>query len=399
MKTIRPGMNTLIASPLRKLALCVPALLLGANAYGGTDAYVNFVNLSPYQATVSFPNEAKSCWYDTGADADGRIAEYQAYYRSNQVSNDSLTAYMKDFKGAYGIKDFATVPVADMNGTQQTMAPAKSKATASSVAFRGETSASLSDGCKTKTASRGFDVTLTDTTGKVVSKKRYQIDDPSTGAWTLSRMKDADLTAVDQSIKLGSGGQAYPLEFADVAITAGLTYLTILSIGTAGPELWAARMMYTAVFRQAGYSGLRLFGRTTWELGKFVFVGGLRTTAYGRVRAFEPGVFSAKGTQLVTLLLSDGVVGWGRVKIIETGKQPEPQYEETGDPDFAQLGVDLSSPLLMVNRGLPDNRSVCVYETKTLGFFSECRMVGMNLSIMPDGSLDYLPLPPVGSGT
>src|SRR5690606_37222845 len=65
--------------------------------------------------------------------------------------------------------------------------------------------------------------------------------------------------------------------------------------------------------------------------------------------------------------------------------------------DTSDLGLDFSNPVVMPNSGLPDKRSICVYQTGTLGI-TECRLVGVQLTILPNGSLAFMPLPSVGGG-
>lgn len=388
-----------IHNSMRKLAFIVPALFACVEAHAGTDTLVSFANLSPYQATVSFPAASQTCWHDDGAESDGRIDEYRGYYRANSVSNTTLAPYMNQFKGAYGVKDLASVPTVNMAGTQQTMNAASSKQAVSYAAFRGETSAELLGGCKNATSSRGFDVTLKDASGNVVSVKHYLLSDPPDSEWRLSRLNDTNTSVTDQTIVLGSGGEVYPLEIVDVGVTAGFTALTVLSIGSAGAELWATRAMYVTVLRQAGYSGLRLYAKTAYELGKFALVGGLRSNMYGLPTTYVAGLGRNKTASMVYMLVADGVLGVSRMLINTSGQDQQPTLVDADDSALKEMAVDMSSPQLVVNAGLPSKRSVCAYETKTLGFITECRVTGIHLSIMPDGSLDFLPLPPVGSGT
>ena len=70
-------------------------------------------------------------------------------------------------------------------------------------------------------------------------------------------------------------------------------------------------------------------------------------------------------------------------------------------PDYSQyidyISQQIQGSGLVISTGMPDDRSICVYQGSTFGI-TECHTVGINLSILPDGSVSFIPLPSVGSG-
>ena len=377
---------------MKRIATALTALMVSAQAVAGTDTIVHFANLSPYTATVSFPAADADCWHDTGAEDDSRIAQYFDYYKRDAVSDKSYADFLKNFKKSYGIADFATVPSMTMSNTSMQLGAAGNGKPVQMGVFRGETSANLFDGCKDATSSRGFTVTLTDTDGTQLSTQRYLLQDPPGREWTLSRRKADGSGALDTTLMLGSGGKASAI---DIALTAGTAILTIVSIGSATAELIAARALYLEIAAElmAKY-GVEASVSTGRWLFNYALVGGLRTTAYGVVR-YNVGYLNGVAARIVYTSLVDGaLVIYDSVK---NDSDPNNLGTETADPDYSQVGVDFASPSLVAQGGLPDDRSICVYQTDTLGI-PECRLVGINLAIMPDGSIVFMPLPSVGSG-
>ena len=70
------------------------------------DTIVHFTNLSPYTASVEFRAGDNDCWHDDGAQ-DGRVQQYQAYYRDGAVSDANYRDFLSAYKGATGITTVA----------------------------------------------------------------------------------------------------------------------------------------------------------------------------------------------------------------------------------------------------------------------------------------------------
>jgi hypothetical protein len=377
---------------MKKLTIAAVIALWGSSALAGTDTLVHFANLSPYQATVNFTGGDNSCWYDNGPE-DSRIAEYADYFKRNAVSDSSYKGMLTTFKSSFGIDDITTVPTVTMNNTTLAL-PAATSTKVSSGFAQGETSAKLkllqSDNCKWVTSMRGFNVTLTGSDGKVLSSQHYVITDPPGDQWTLSRTNGNSLTSVQQTINLGSGGKANAVQ---IALTAGTVIVTVVSIGTAAPELALARGLIGRVASLWSAEGLGMTFR-------YVLVGGIRSSATaitGR-EVFKKGLTS--GTTILARVLYTSLANGG-LKVYQAQKDSSGKESLTPVTDLAtaykDIGTDFTTPTLAPVAGLPDSRSVCAYQTTTLGI-DECRLVGLSVAIMPDGSLTFVPLPSVGSG-
>lgn len=384
------------------LAFAVVALALASStpARAGMDTIVHFTNLSPYKATVQFRAGDNDCWYDDGPQDDDRVGEYQRFYRDDAVSSSEYRDFLDAYKGATGIKDWSRVTTRNMKGTHVDLAPAVAGGKADSALFVGETSASLLGGCKWQTSKRGFDVILTDADGTKLSTQHYVITDPPSSEWTLTRTSSGTGGSAASTIRLGSGGQGDPVE---IAVTAGIGVLTLVTLGSATAELIAARaalaaaseeIAITEAFLAAAFEYTPRAVAPIWrQMFSYVMRGGLRVAADGAREVFIRGSATALGARVFYTTL----VG-GAVVLYEQTREREPVKLPDGSAiDARTAGLDFGSPSLLVNSALPDQRSICVYQTGTLGI-TECRLVGIDLTIMPDGSVVFMPLPSIGGG-
>jgi hypothetical protein len=393
-----------LLKPARCAAVAAFAALAMVNpACAGMDALVMLKNLSPYKVDVSFPDSFKDCWNDTGAESDGRIDEYASYYQRSATSDRSYLPYLDLYQTTYNLRYLSVVPSVTMANTTQSLPAARDGEPVQHIAFRGEASASLFGRCKWQTSSRGFVVTLTDAKGVVRSKRHYVIADPSTSEWTLKRMKPFDEnksgpptiqnTETEQEIMLGGGGRSSATE---IALTAGLAAVTVVSIGQAGYQTYLA---YQAVaqfnFWAVAQGGVQL---TRLQLGKFLFVGGTHGSTKAGYLILEYGAkhLATNGApRAISSLVTQGLVLYFSGTLDQSIKNPASLKH--GQPDFSDTVVDFASPELYVNAGLKQDRSICVYHGYTLGI-TECRVVGIDLSVLPDGSIAFAPMPSVGSG-
>ncbi|MCK9511554.1 MAG: hypothetical protein M0R28_10035 [Pigmentiphaga sp.] len=63
--------------------------------------------------------------------------------------------------------------------------------------------------------------------------------------------------------------------------------------------------------------------------------------------------------------------------------------------DAAEVGIDFSTPTLLANPALSSRTDLCAYRTSGV-IPHECRLAGLSLTILPDGSLVFMPLPAAG---
>lgn len=379
------------ASILTKLAAIATALAYAGPALGGLDTIVRFTNLSPYAATVEFAAGDSDCWHDAGGQ-DGRVQEYFDYYRTNTVSETAYKDFLAAFKAATGISSLATVPAHTMHGTAAHLAPGVVGEKADQALFIGETSADLFSGCKLATSSRAFSVALTDSDGTLLSRQRYLVQDPPDDRWTLSRMSPTRPTVKDSTIVLGAGGHGRPLE---IALTAAFAAVTLVTLGTAAAELVAARV---GIARTVAYIELRgdVPSAMSRQWFDYVLRGGLSYSSPGVAWAGSRKGLSVAWSVAARVLYA--VVIDGAIVVYEIHRDADPAPWPAGSVlDERNLGIDFSSPSLLLNGALPADRSICIYETSTFGI-TECRLAGIDLTIMPDGSLVFVPLPAVGSG-
>jgi len=375
---------------VKKIALAVLAATFASSANAGMDTVVHFANFSPYNVTVNFTPGDNTCWYDTTGDDDGRVQEYFGYYRRSAVSDKGYLSYMTAFNNSFGLTDLATITAYPMN-TSINLGPATQTTKVNMVMFKGETSANLMGGCKDQTSSRGFDITLTDKSGNKLSQRHYVLSDPPGSAWTLSRTKVGS-NDIEETQTLGSGGVGNPLE---IAMAAGTVILTAVSLGTAGPEALAARALFSVTAREVAAYGVEMSVRG--EFFSFVMTGAVVRNEFGRAAIN----WAANRATTVFARTMYSVLANGIFFVYKTQKKDgDPTQLVAGQdaPDYDSAGVDFSSPTITPLGGLPDQRSICTYQTSTLGLVTECRMVGVSLGIVADGSLIFAPLPSVGSG-
>ncbi|GAA5233019.1 hypothetical protein FOZ76_02710 [Verticiella sediminum] len=361
-------------------------------AHAGTDTIIHFANLSPYTAKVEFPTAMQDCWHDTGAEEDSRVAEYYDYFRRAAVSADGYRDFLAQFQQHVGVKDFAALPGNTMAGTSAALAPSANGKPAAMAVFRGETSAELFGGCKDATSSRGFRVTLLDGAGSELSRQHYVIQDPPGSQWRVMRL-GADVRTPDQTVVMGSGGTAHPLDIALTAFDVVSVGLTVVSLGTATAELLAARVMIREAAAELAKYGLEYNLRKA--MFNYALVGGMRTLQSGTNVYVRAGLTRAVAARVVYTMMADGAVWY--LNTLRDDSNPNGFDGTTADVDYDTVGLDLSKPDLVVMNGLPDDRSICVYETTTFGI-RECRLVGVSFNIMADGSLVFMPLPGVGAG-
>ncbi|WP_250438727.1 hypothetical protein [Caballeronia sp. AZ1_KS37] len=389
---------------LNSMRCAVLIALAGATvapqAHAGVDALLMLNNLSPYKVDVSFPTSFQKCWHDAGADDDNNIADYYTSYISKITSDKSYQPYLQLYQSTYNLPFLNSIPSTTMAGTTQSLPPAADGKQIQHIAFRGEASASAGAGCKLRTSSRGFVVTLTDASGNVKSKRHYVLTDPPDSEWKLTRMKPydesvsgaptLDNTQPEQTIVLGGGGRSSATE---IALTAGMAILTVASIGQAGYELVIASRAISYLNSWALVEGRR---RLSLEVGSFLFGGGVRGGAQLGFRYVHYGVqpIASLGNRVILSSVTLGMLHFFSGSLDQSIKQPgDMQHFQ---PDFEKV-IDFSSPEMYVNAGLKDDRSICAYQGSTFGI-TECRLIGIDLSVLPDGSLSFTPLPSVGGG-
>lgn len=386
---------------IRRTALAVlSGLAIAPGAHAGVDALVTVNNLSPYKVDVSFPTSFQQCWNDTGAEGDSNISDYFTSYVSKITSDSSYQPYLKLYQTTYNLPFLNSIPSTTMAGTTQSLPPAADGKAIQHIAFRGEASANLFDKCKLSTSSRGFVVTLTDENGVVKSKRHYVLTDPPDSEWKLTRMKPFDEqasgaptltnTVAEQTILLGGGGRSSATE---IALTAGMAILTVASIGQAGYELVIASR---AISYLNSWALVQESGHFTLEVGSFLFGGGIRGGAQLGFRYVQYGIkpIASYGNRVILSSVTLGMLHFFSGSLDQSITKPEDVQHF--QPDFDKV-VDFSSPEMYVNAGLKDDRSICAYQGSTFGI-TECRLIGIDLSVLPDGSLSFIPLPSVGGG-
>ncbi len=404
-------------SKLMKLTAGLTAALMSTQALAGMDTIINFANLSPYEVTVDFPSGDRYCWYDQLTSS--RLSEYKGYYRQNAVSNPKFADYLSAYKSAYGLRDLRDVPVRDMGGNASlTLAAAVSGQDVPVGMFAGETDAHLGwnpfsrDSCKDRDSWRGFNVTLRDDGGNIKSQHRYELTDPAGGAWTLQRTVPGDPGRTAQILTLGSGGQGDPWEIALVATTV---VVTAVSLGSFGYQMWAARAaiaegaaLEALLVEVASESSTTVVPNVWRQAFNYAMTRGLSVVGDVGVAEFLTIARSAPITSVVLGSITDGAVIFinskrqGNAQPIMLADGKESGYFRVPDGsklDTSDLNMDFSNPVIAPNSGLPDvdDRSICVYQTGTVGI-TECRLVGIQLTVMPNGSLMFMPMPSVGGG-
>lgn len=378
---------------LRKFIAALTCAAIASPSFAGMDAMIQFTNLSPYKATVTFPERNSDCWHDLGAN-DGRMDSYFDYYRKGGVSDSGYAGYLQAYKDATGIQDLAMVPRQNMANTSATLAPAVVGAKVDTALFYGETSAALFEGCKLATSTRGFKVYLHGPDGSQLSSQHYIIQDPPDSQWTMSQMGgNGDIKR--KTITLGSGGHGNPWE---IALTSAMVAITLVTIGTAGAELIAMR---AALLEAAELEAILIAGdeaavSTTplWRLMlTYAWDGNMVATSSATLADIAVARSGTIAARLLYASIANGVLG-----VIQHNVDGTPKALPAGSGASAyEGGIDFSTTTLMANGSLPDDRSICVYQTSTFGI-TECRLVGVNLTIMPNGSLVFVPMPGVGSG-
>ncbi|TGP39470.1 hypothetical protein EN871_32605 [bacterium M00.F.Ca.ET.228.01.1.1] len=376
------------------------AMAISPAAHAGVDALVMVNNLSPYKVDVSFPTSFQDCWNDAGAEGDSNIADYYTSYLGKITSDSSYQPYLKLYQTTYNLPFLNQIPSTTMAGTTQSLPAAADGKPVQHIAFRGEASANLFAKCKLSTSSRGFVVTLTDANGVVKSRRHYVLTDPPDSEWTLTRMKPFDEqasgaptlanTVPEKTILLGGGGRSSATE---IALTAGMAILTVASIGQAGYELAIASRAISYLNSWALVEGRQYL---TLEVGSFLFGGGVRGGASLGFHWVQYGIrpIASYGNRVILSTVTLGMLHFFSGSLDQSIAKP--QDMQHFQPDFEKV-VDFSSPELYVNAGLKDDRSICAYQGSTFGI-TECRLVGIDLSVLPDGSLSFIPLPSVGGG-
>ncbi|AKJ30218.1 hypothetical protein [Caldimonas brevitalea] len=401
---------------LKKIVTLLTTAAFSWNASAGTDVLVHVANLSPYAVEVSFPAGNSDCWYDTVSDQ--RINEYLQYYSSSTVPS-SYQAYLTQYQTAWGLPDLSAVPMHDMNNTSYTLAPAVPGSKVATVLFSGETKAALLEGCKDATSSRGFDVTLRDASGTVLSRRHYVLSDPPDSAWTLSRMSQTDAGVVEDHISLGSGGKTSATTvIKDVVNVAGVL-ATVFTLGAAGVEFFAARNaivlsegagtmspalatdMYNLVSTQYTSFTQRAAAwifRSNMSYATALESGGVQVAYDATTAGWTPG------WRLVYSIVSDGIIGVVDAKTDGTAGDDTaaaPSLDGLSTESFASAiaaAADFAHPQLAAMGQSDDDPSVCVYATDTV-WNTECRAVGLMLAVQNDGSIVFMPMPSVGSGS
>lgn len=402
-------------SRINKLTAALVSALVSTQAMAGMDTIVQFANLSPYSATIEFPKGDGSCWYDDKP-SDARVWEYFDYFRRDAVSDSDYRGFLEAYKNAYGLTDFAQVPQLSMAGTSASLEPAVSGGRVQQAMFIGETDAHIElnpfgdSSCKDRESNRAFNVILHDVDGNPFIKHRYLLQDPPDGEWKLSRMDPTQPDIKAQTLTLGSGGHGDPLE---ITLTAVTVVATVATLGYAGWQLYAARaiafeaMSTDAVVTAFIRGGSQNVATSFWRpYFRYLFTRGLSFA--GRLSTGDYIATYASSPLAISLYdsLADGAVvfaqantsGGGKPILLDDGTDSGFVEVPPGTKiDTTSLGLDFSNPMVIPNSGLPDQRSICVYQTGTL-CITECRLVGIQLTILPNGSLAFMPLPSVGGG-
>ncbi len=383
---------------MKTLAGFLASLAIACSAQAGTDTVIHFTNFSPFSAKVDFAAGDGDCWHDRYT---SRTAEYLVTYARGYVWPEHLKDFLDAYQEATGIRDFGLVPSHDMAGTTHTLRPAVTGAKVSSVVFAGETSAELFAGCKFATSKRAFTVQLSDDAGRTLSTQRYLLEDPPSSDWRLSRMRSDNRNAADQTIGLGSGGtflvsKAFPasLNITHVPLGPASTDIVALikryQIWLGAAEQKALGTALAGIFPAEGRRGV--VKEWLQRAFAFVFDGGARSAEAGDVASFSAGVDSTLDAPTYY-----AAQVFGSYTMYARNPNGAPQRVPDGTRLSAdQLGVDFGNPMLLSNVTMSgSDQSICVYATNTI-VLSECRTVGISLTIMPNGSLVFLPMPYAG---
>jgi len=385
---------------MKKIAILLASFALSGQASAGLDTAIHFTNLSPYTAIIDFREGDGSCWNDVVT--DDRVGEYLQNYFWNYVGAESRIPYLQAFRLATGITDLTSLPLASMAGTFARLAPAMPGAKAASAVFTGETSAALFEGCKFATATRGFSITLEAPDGVRLSHWRYVLEDPATGQWRLNRMRQNASAITEATIALGDAGTPIPGRMLNDDATA----FPLIALGTASvapllqradvlastDEDAALKTVTAGVFPTTGKHGA--VEPRLQRMYTYVMEGGKRPSGPNNgigdalyVRGGEAPVAD------VTLYLAqfDGIV-----QMYQRDSESRPVPLPAGTRlDAEEVGIDFSSPSLLANPALSSRTDLCAYRTSGV-VPHECRLAGLSLSILPDGSLVFMPLPAAG---
>ncbi|MGB3290397.1 MAG: hypothetical protein WBA83_14085 [Burkholderiaceae bacterium] len=399
---------------IKKLISACTALAMSSQAVAGMDTLVQFANLSPFSASIEFPAGDSRCWYDDAA-SYSNVSAYFGHYLNGRVSHSAYSDYLGAFKEAYGVKNLDDVPRSAMKGTY-TLKPAVAGAKVPLAQFIGETDAHIElnpfseSSCKNRESNRAFNIVLRDGNGNQLGKHRYLLQDPPDGAWKLSRSQPGNPSKHVQTLRLGSGGQGNPIE---IGVTAGVVVLTVATLGYGAIQYQAARIAARKMAESATFmsSILSETGGTVVKVGArhffhYALTRGLSFSAGATVGDYVSVVASGPLARVLYAGLVGGTVIFTQTKTTGSAK-PIPLPDGTDSDMFrvpdgqtidpSDLNIDFSNPAVAANSALPDERSICVYQTGTLGI-TECRLVGIQLTIMPNGSLMFAPLPSVGGG-
>ncbi len=400
---------------MKKLPVLLAAMALSWNACAGTDVLMHVANLSPFAVEVSFPANNSDCWYDSVSDSD--VSDYLGYYAGGAVPS-SYQAYLSQYQAAWGLPSLSAVPMQAMD-TSYTLAPAVPGSKVASVLFSGETKAALFQGCKDATSSRGFYVTLRDAAGKALSTQHYVLSDPPGSAWTLTRVQETGSAAAGQSIPLGQGGQtSVGTVLKDVVNVAGVV-ATVVTLGAAAAEYAAVSDAISTSLEAANASPALMTDMYNLVSPEFQAVGKRAMTWIFRSNVpfaslgadGVEGAYAATslawtpGARVVYSVVSDGIIGVVDAKSDATAaNQPNAAAGNMASLNAASYAgtvsatADFAHPQLVAVGQSGGNASVCIYATDTL-FNTECRAVGLALAVQNDGSLVFMPMPSVGSGS
>src|SRR5690606_29549661 len=219
------------------------------------------------------------------------------------------------------------------------------------------------DGCKLATSRRGFDLVLTDESQQVLSHQHFVLVDPPDDRWSLRQSLVG--AGKETSIQLGAGGHGDPLE---IAFTAGAAILTVVTIG-AGVELILARAAVRAAVaelaaEEAFWSELLEYApralSSTWrQMFSYALRGGLRVGQQGVAEVYRRNIATGLVARILYAAMIEGsVVIYER---LENGTESVP-LPKGSKLDAESAGIDFSSPSLLANSGLPEERSICVYQ-------------------------------------
>jgi hypothetical protein len=335
---------------------------------------LNFTNLSPYTVTVAFPLNNEDCWHNELTTQDN-IDFYYRNYAASTTSEEQFLGYLNAFKETFGIANWQDIPAVNMNNTQITLARAEPGRAVSHGVVYGEVSAALFDGCKNATSTRGFTINFKDDSGQPVASHHYILQDPPDQPWQLAYIDAND--QLTPPLVLGEGGQT-SVAAATVVALSGLA--TVVTLGRA-----AYGIVGTAgLLSQVGGQGLA--GASVFTIGLRRAVGGVIAREFSVMRLFKGVMY---------------YVARDKVKEIVMPSPPGLNESTKIQQEFASLKLN-DQPNLIAAGGLPQasERSICIYSTNSwyVAGHYECHLVGAELIILPDGSLQFMPLPVIGSG-